>query len=37
LTTGDPKREFEKRRMKNGTSLLDEVIADLNKMADFLR
>lgn len=34
LVPGDPEREFEKERMRNGIPLLEMVIEDLNKMAE---
>ncbi len=34
LVPGDPEREFEEERMKNGIPLLDIVVEDLNKLAE---
>lgn len=34
LVPGDPEREFEAKRMKNGIPLLDMVVEDLNKLAE---
>lgn len=34
LVPGDPEREFEEERMKNGIPLLDVVVEDLNKLAE---
>jgi L-2-hydroxycarboxylate dehydrogenase (NAD+) len=34
LVPGDPEREFEKERAKNGIPLLDAVTADLSELAD---
>ncbi len=34
LVPGDPEREFEEERMKNGIPLLDMVVEDLNKLGE---
>ena len=34
LVPGDPEREFETQRMKNGIPLLDVVVEDLNKLGE---
>lgn len=36
LVPGDPEREFEEERMKNGIPLLEMVVEDLNKLAERL-
>ena len=36
LVPGDPEREFEEDRMKNGIPLLEMVVEDLNKLAERL-
>ena len=33
LVPGDPEREFEKERLKNGIPLLDTVVKDLEELA----
>ena len=34
LVPGDPEREYEAERMKNGIPLLEAVVADLNGLAE---